>query len=339
METCLQVENNLSMLNRHNTSGGETLPVTQPIYFVENGHRWITRSQEVGVQRMHLAPHLVDRPGCSNECLTGDLSAEHALAIFVGTPATKDIDFNLFNIQKRDEVGEWLLGGRHPSMLAELSWIGFVLRTMLDSTLRTIALGVKGFMPEHEGDALFLAATSACEALPGIPMVEVGSYCGRSTVWLGAVAKAHSVLLYAVDHHGGSEENQAGWEWHDPEVVNEHGRIDTLPFFRDTMQRAKLTNSVRECVGDSHEIGRSWTQPLSLCFVDGGHARSVARGDYLAWAHHVEVGGTLAIHDVFEKSEDGGQAPYEEIYLPALESGKFVEVSRCGSLRILRRTV
>jgi hypothetical protein len=222
-------------------------------------------------------------------------------------------------------------------MLAEHGWIGFVLRHMLNSNLRTIALSVKGFMPEQEGDALFDAAMSACKALPGVPMVEVGSYCGRSTVWLGAVAKALDVVLYAVDHHGGSEENQAGWEWHDPEVVNEHGRIDTLPFFRETIRRAELTESVRECVGDSHEIGRGWLQQVALCFIDGGHARDVARGDYLAWTPHVARGGTLAIHDVFERPEDGGQAPYEEIYLPAVQSGKFVEVSRCGSLRVLRR--
>ncbi|MGA0131115.1 MAG: class I SAM-dependent methyltransferase [Ilumatobacteraceae bacterium] len=222
-------------------------------------------------------------------------------------------------------------------MLAELGWIAFVPPVMLDPSLRTIALSVKGFMPEQEGDALFEAATNACSLLPHLPMVEVGSYCGRSTVWLGAVAKAHDVVLYAVDHHGGSEENQAGWEWHDPELVNAAGRIDTLPFFRETIRRAALVDHVRECVGDSHEIGRTWSQPLSFCFVDGGHGRNVARGDYLAWAGHVAVGGTLAIHDVFERPEDGGQAPYEEIYLPAVRSGRFVDVSHCGSLRIVRR--
>jgi len=223
-------------------------------------------------------------------------------------------------------------------MLAEDRSVAFALTNMLDSVLRTIALTTKGFMPEAEGDALFVAARSACEALPGLPMVEVGSYCGRSTVWLGAVARECSTVLHAVDHHGGSEENQAGWEWHDPEIVNAEGRIDTLPFFRQTMQRAGLGAVVRECVGDSHTIGAAWREPLALCFVDGGHARAVARGDYEAWAQHVAVDGLLAIHDVFENPADGGQAPFEEIYLPALHSGKFVERSRSGSLRVLQRT-
>lgn len=207
----------------------------------------------------------------------------------------------------------------------------------LDDRLRTIALTTKGFMPEAEGDALFAAAHAACDVLPGLPLAEIGSYCGRSTVWLGAVALERAVSLYAVDHHGGSEENQAGWQWHDSEVVNEDGRIDTLPFFRATMRTAGLTTAVHECVGDSHMIGATWTKPLALCFIDGGHGREVARGDYRSWQAHVAVGGTLAIHDVFADPSEGGQAPYDEIYRPALASGQFVEVDQTGSLRVLRR--
>ncbi|NBO80250.1 MAG: class I SAM-dependent methyltransferase, partial [Actinobacteria bacterium] len=174
----------------------------------------------------------------------------------------------------------------------------------LDDRLRTIALATKGFMPEDEGDALFDAAHMACDALPGLPLAEIGSYCGRSTVWLGAVAAERAVVLYAVDHHGGSEENQAGWQWHDPTVVNADGRIDTLPFFRATMRNAGLTAVVRECVGDSHVIGATWNLPLAFCFIDGGHARDIARGDYRAWHAHVAVGGMLAIHDVFADPAD-----------------------------------
>lgn len=208
---------------------------------------------------------------------------------------------------------------------------------MLDARLRTIALETKGFMPPDEGDALYSAAIDACTSAPGLAMVEVGSYCGRSTVWLGAAARTCNTVLHAVDHHGGSEENQVGWEWHDTELVNADGRIDTLPFFRATIQRAGLTDVVREHVGDSHAIGAAWQERLALCFIDGGHGREVARGDYRAWSSHVAVGGSLVIHDVFEHPQDGGQAPYEEIYLPAMRSGSFTEVSRHGSLRVLRR--
>ena len=210
---------------------------------------------------------------------------------------------------------------------------------MLERELRDVALSTKGFMPPEEGDALYDAAQMAAESLPTLNMVEVGSYCGRSTVWIGSVARRAGVVLYAVDHHGGSEENQPGWEWFDPSVVDPVlGRINTLPFFEDTMRRAGLEGSVRAVVGDSASIGSSWNEQVSFLFVDGGHGREVARGDYATWHRHVAPGGVMAVHDVFVDPRDGGQAPYEEIYLPATTTGGFVEVSRTGSLRILKRT-
>lgn len=210
---------------------------------------------------------------------------------------------------------------------------------MLKRELRDVALSTKGFMPPEEGDALYDAAMLAADSLPNLNMVEVGSYCGRSTVWIGAVAQRAGVVLYAVDHHGGSEENQPGWEWFDSSVVDpELGRINTLPFFEDTMRRAGLGDSVRAIVGESASIGASWSEPLSFLFVDGGHGREVARGDYAAWHRHVAVGGVMAVHDVFVDPRDGGQAPYEEIYLPAISTGGFVEFSRTGSLRVLKRS-
>jgi predicted O-methyltransferase YrrM len=169
-------------------------------------------------------------------------------------------------------------------------------------------------------------------------MVEVGSYCGRSTVWVGAAARSSGVTLYAVDHHGGSEENQPGWEWFDDSVVDATtGKINTLPFFTDTMTRAGLTDVVRAVVGDSAALGHAWREKLSFLFIDGGHGREIARADFSAWHDHVALNGIFAIHDVFTDPADGGQAPYEEIYLPAISSGKFRDVSATGSLRVLLR--
>ena len=209
---------------------------------------------------------------------------------------------------------------------------------MIDPTLREIALATKGFMPPEEGDALFEAAVRAGKSVPSLNMVEVGSYCGRSTVWVGAAARACGVTLYAVDHHGGSEENQRGWEWFDDTVVDPAtGRINTLPFFTETMTRSGLTDTVRAVVGDSAVLGATWGESLSFLFIDGGHGREIARADFLAWHEHVALDGVLAIHDVFTDPSAGGQAPYEEIYLPAISSGKFREVSATGSLRVLVR--
>ena len=209
---------------------------------------------------------------------------------------------------------------------------------MIQPELREVALATKGFMPPDEGDALFEAALLAGADVPSLDMVEVGSYCGRSTVWVGAAARERKVTLYAVDHHGGSEENQPGWEWFDDSVVNPTtGRINTLPFFNDTMTRAGLTNTVRAVVADSASLGASWTTKISFLFIDGGHGREIARADFAAWHDHVALHGIFAIHDVFTDSSLGGLAPYEEIYLPACESGKFREISATGSLRVLRR--
>jgi len=208
----------------------------------------------------------------------------------------------------------------------------------LSPVLRARAMAAKGFMPGDEGDALYDAATAAATNV-GHPMVEVGSYCGRSTVWLGAAARAAGTVLFAIDHHRGSEENQAGWEHHDPTVVDDRtGLMDTLPTFRATIREADLEDVVIAVVGQSPVVAAHWSTPLSFVFIDGGHGEEPARLDYEGWSRHVAVGGTLAIHDVFPDPADGGRPPYEQIYLPALRSGLFEEIGAIGSLRLLSRT-
>jgi predicted O-methyltransferase YrrM len=201
-----------------------------------------------------------------------------------------------------------------------------------------MALAAKGFMPPDEGDALHVAALAAAAAVPGAPFIEVGSYCGRSTIWLGAAAGQAGTVVFAVDHHRGSEENQLGWEWHDPTVVDARiGKMDTLPTFRATVHDAGMEDVVVAVVGPSPTVARYWSTPTALVFIDGGHGVEPARADYEGWAPHVAVGGTLAIHDVFPDPADGGRPPYEQIFLPALASGRFRLASATGSLRVLTR--
>ena len=208
----------------------------------------------------------------------------------------------------------------------------------LSAELRKHALAANGFMPEDEGDALYAAASLAASSIPNKPFLEVGSYCGRSTVWLGGAARAHNTVLYAVDHHFGSEENQPGWEWHDTSLVDPRtGRMDTLPFFRATILDAGLADCVITIVGDSPTIARNWSTELAFLFIDGGHGVEPATLDYQLWTPRVAIGGILAIHDVFPDPADGGRPPYENIYLPAINSGLFEDVSATGSLRVLRR--
>lgn len=194
----------------------------------------------------------------------------------------------------------------------------------------------KGFMPVVEGLALYAAATEA--AALGLPLLEVGTYCGRSTLLLADAARAAGVTALTVDHHRGSEEQQPGWEYHDPTVVDpEVGRMDTLPTFRRTLHAAGLEDHVVALVGRSPQVAAVWGGRLGLVFIDGGHTDEHANGDYEGWAPHVAEGGLLVIHDVFPDPAHGGQAPYR-VYLRALASGAFTEISVTDSLRVLRRT-
>jgi MMP 1-O-methyltransferase len=208
----------------------------------------------------------------------------------------------------------------------------------MDPALRAAAEAARGFMPAEEGYALYQAGLQAARSVGGAPLLEVGSYCGKSSIYLGAAAREASTVLVAVDHHRGSEENQPGWEWHEPDLVDpDVGRIDTLPWFRRTVFRAGLEDVVVALVGDSPTVSALWGTPCALVFIDGGHGDEPAAADYRMWTPHVAPGGFLAIHDVFPDPADGGRPPYERIYLPALRSGRFAEVSATGSLRVLRR--
>ena len=207
---------------------------------------------------------------------------------------------------------------------------------VMPAALRKAAIAARGFMPTDEGDALWDAAIEAARSVPDAPFLEIGSYCGKSSVWLGGAAQATGTVLFALDHHRGSEENQAGWEWHEPDLVDpEVGRMVTLPRFRRTVFDAGLEGSVVALVGDSPTVGRFWTTPLALLFIDGGHGTEPAHRDYELWTPHVAPGGTLCIHDVFPDPADGGRPPYE-IYRRALDDG-FVERRAVGSLRVLTR--
>jgi MMP 1-O-methyltransferase len=203
----------------------------------------------------------------------------------------------------------------------------------MSETARSVARATKGFMPEAEGLALYDAGL---EGGRFGPLLEIGSYCGKSAVYLGSAAAERDTVLFTIDHHHGSEENQAGWDHHDTEVVDARtGRMDTLPFFRRTIEDAGLEGAVIAVVGDSPTVGRFWQTPVGLLFIDGGHAEDVAMADYDGWARYVAPGGVLAIHDVFERPEDGGQAPFR-VWQRAVAEG-FTPLTTTGSLRTLSR--
>lgn len=202
--------------------------------------------------------------------------------------------------------------------------------------LGRLVAATRGFMPEDEGLALHAAAL---EHLTGGVALEIGTYCGKSTIYLAHAASVTSSTVVTIDHHRGSEEQQPGWEYHDESVVDpELGLMDTLPFARRTIAASGLEDVVVAMVGRSSRISTWWRTPLDLVFVDGGHTDEAAQADFRGWAPWVRLGGVLVIHDVFPDPADGGQAPYR-IYRQALDSGEFVERSVTGSLRVLQRVV
>ncbi|GBG39102.1 class I SAM-dependent methyltransferase [Mycobacterium montefiorense] len=201
--------------------------------------------------------------------------------------------------------------------------------------LFALAERVTGFMPDDEGRALYDAAL---RYLNGGVGVEIGTYCGKSTLLLGAAAQQTAGVLFTIDHHHGSEEHQAGWDYHDASMVDEvTGLFDTLPTFRRTLDAAGLDDHVVAVVGKSPIVARGWGSPLQFLFIDGGHSEAAATEDFNGWAKWVNVGGALVIHDVFPDPKDGGRPPYY-IYCRALDSGQFREISALGSLRVLERT-
>lgn len=204
----------------------------------------------------------------------------------------------------------------------------------MPASLRRAADEATGFMPADEGTELF---NQACVALPHGPALEIGTYCGKSAIYLGAAASLVGGTVLTVDHHLGSEEHQPGWAYHDATLVDPRfNRFDTLGRFRETMAGAGLDEYVVAIVGRSTTVAALWNTALAMLFIDGGHSDEAAQNDYTGWARWVGAGGRLLIHDVFPDPADGGQAPYR-IFRRALDSGAFEERAGVGSLRVLER--
>ena len=193
---------------------------------------------------------------------------------------------------------------------------------------------VKGFLDPTEGEALY---TYGKEYTKHGFALEIGSYCGKSAIYLGLAVKENKQKLYSVDHHKGSEEQQPGEEFFDPDLINKEGNgIDTLPFFLETIRSYNLERTVIPIVSSSKEAYIDMKINFDMIFIDGGHSEQAAQDDFRLWSERLNPGGLLAIHDVFPNPDDGGRPPYN-IYKKALESGKFKEIEMIKSLSLLEK--
>ena len=193
---------------------------------------------------------------------------------------------------------------------------------------------VKGFLDPIEGEALYVYAK---QYVRNDPCLEIGSYCGKSSVYLGSAVKENGQKLYSIDHHKGSEEQQPGEEYFDSDLINAEGNgIDTLPFFLETIEKSKLDKFVIPIISTSEEAYQDFTLNFDMVFIDGGHSEKAAQKDYELWSQRITKGGLLAIHDVFPNPEDGGRPPYN-IYRRALESGNFKKLEMIKTLGLLKK--
>ena len=221
------------------------------------------------------------------------------------------------------------------NLLGDSNPIGGRVAAMPESA-RELARAAKGFSSDTEGLTLFqLAAEVSARA----PCLELGSYCGKTTLFLAAGCRlAGQNPVYAVDHHRGSAEQQPGQEYFDPELLDARGRgIDTFPHFRRTLEGADLIDWVVPIVASSALARRFWSgSRLSLVFIDGDHAEAAVRADVNAWSSLVIPGGYLCLHDVFSDPREGGQAPYF-VFREVVRSGGWQDMGRVESLGVLRK--
>lgn len=192
---------------------------------------------------------------------------------------------------------------------------------------------IKGFMPMHEGKALYKWARKFSEYGP---LLEIGTYCGKSSMFLSEGAQANNQYVYTIDHHMGSEEHQVNEEYFDIEIFDELSkRINSFPLFLENINNFGIKNIV-PIVNESSLVAESWNSPLAMVFIDGGHSLETAMNDFMSWHEKIISGGALVIHDIFENPEDGGQAPYE-VYMHALKNG-FNDFDRVDTIVCLKKS-
>jgi len=193
---------------------------------------------------------------------------------------------------------------------------------------------IRGFMDGDEAKRLYHTALLASK---NGPVLEIGSYCGKSAYIIGTACKENGSILFSIDHHMGSEEQQPGEEYFDPDLFDTRlSRVNTLPFFQQTITDRELEKTVVPIVASSNTAGKMWKTPISMLFIDGGHSFEACHEDFITWACHIKSGGFLVIHDIFMNPDKGGQAP-RAVYEIAVESGDYEKIELTKTLGVLKR--
>ena len=106
---------------------------------------------------------------------------------------------------------------------------------------------IKGFMPSHEGEAL---ASWAEEFSKIGPLMEIGSFCGKSSIYMGLEAKKLNQVVYTIDHHQGSEEHQLNEEYFDSEIYDKSLQLSSgFCIHKVSFYIPRRQSQVSKCLG------------------------------------------------------------------------------------------
>lgn len=154
------------------------------------------------------------------------------------------------------------------------------------------------------GEAITLYETA--RALPGPrPVVaEIGSWMGKSSMVIARGLKDRGGgVLYCIDPFN-ADGDAASLEDYAQRSARVGGGL--LGQFRRNVERAGVAGLITPLPGYSHDVIRTFREPLDFLFIDGNHEYEAVKKDFFDWTPLVKPGGVVAFHDVSFNNLDTG---------------------------------
>lgn len=186
-----------------------------------------------------------------------------------------------------------------------------------------LAQTIEGYFHRDEGRLLYEAAIGALARLPNHAIVELGSYCGKSTVVLGNAVK-HSgsdSVVFAIDPHEG--------EINFPDGI--HQTPQTMDRFTKNMALCSLDGIVKPIRKRSFEV--AWGTPIALLLIDAFHDYKSVSADFAQFSKWVAPGGVVAFHD-YELNDQPGVTRFAN---EVLAGSEFTKDNHVDSLLVIRK--
>lgn len=146
--------------------------------------------------------------------------------------------------------------------------------------------GIDGWFSEDEGRWYARFA----RGLRGGIFVEVGSWKGRSTSFIGPVCNANGTRLVCVDHWRGSNDV----------LADRYAAALAVEDVEQTFRRNMAALGIAvEVIAEPSAVAASSFEPHSVdrVFIDAGHDKESVAEDLRVWGERLRPGGILAGHD------------------------------------------